>query len=144
MKFQNFLYNLQEKNILSSSELLYEIGSLLNDENSFLYQSSKNNIPIYCPSIADSSLGFQLFMFQQKHPDFIIDTIKDMERITLDLSFDEKKGFISLGGGVSKHYAMFSALLSGGFDYAVYMTTSHLALVLYLEQQLKKQKSWGK
>jgi deoxyhypusine synthase len=141
-KIFNIIY--KKKNRLSSSELLYEIGSLLNDENSFLYQSSKNNIPIYCPSIADSSLGFQLFMFQQKHPDFIIDTIKDMERITLDLSFDEKKGLISLGGGVSKHYAMFSALLSGGFDYAVYMTTSHFSSGSLSGATTQEAKSWGK
>jgi len=101
------------------------MGLLIKDENSILYQAAKNNIPIYCPGIADSSFGFQLFMFQQKNPDFIVDTIKDMQRVVTDLSFDDKKGLISLGGSISKHYAVFAALLSGGFDYAVYMTTSH-------------------
>jgi deoxyhypusine synthase len=126
------------------SELLKEIGLQLDDENSILYQAAKNDIPIYCPGIADSSFGFQLFMFQQKNPDFIVDTIKDMERIVTDLSFDDKKGLISLGGSTSKHYAIFAALLSGGFDYAVYMTTSHSTSGSLSGATTQEAKSWGK
>jgi len=129
---------------ISTSELLKEVGLMLDDENSILYQAAKNNIPIYCPGIADSSFGFQLFMFQQKHPDFIVDTIKDMERVVVDLSFDEKKGLIALGGSTSKHYAIFAALLSGGFDYAVYMSTSHASSGSMSGATTQEAKSWGK
>jgi deoxyhypusine synthase len=129
---------------ISSSELLHEIGLQLDDQNSILYQAAKNNIPIYCPGIADSSFGFQLYMFSQKHDDFIVDTIRDMERVTTDLSFDEKKGLISLGGSISKHYAIFAALLSGGFDYAVYMTTSHPQSGSLSGATTQEAKSWGK
>jgi len=83
-------------------------------------------------------------MFQQKNPDFIVDVIKDMERVTTDLSFDEKKGLISLGGSISKHYAIFSAQLSGGFDYAVYMTTSHASSGSMSGATTNEAKSWGK
>ena len=132
------------KKHIPASELLHEIGLLIEDENSILYQAAKNNIPIYCPGIADSSFGFQLYMFQQKNPDFIVDTIKDMERITTDLSFDEKKGLISLGGSISKHYAVFASLLSGGLDYAVYMTTSHASSGSMSGATTQEAKSWGK
>jgi deoxyhypusine synthase len=134
----------QKKKRISTSELLKEIGILIKDKNSILYQAAKNNIPIYCPGIADSSFGFQLFMFQQKNPDFIVDTIKDMQRIITDISFDEKKGLISLGGSTSKHYAIFSAMLSGGFDYAVYMTTSHASSGSLSGATTQEAKSWGK
>jgi len=134
----------EKKNRISSSELLYEIGLMLNGENSILYQAAKNNIPIYCPGIADSSFGFQLFMFQQKHPDFIVDTILDMKRIVTDIGFDDKKGLISLGGSISKHYAVFSALMSGGFDYAVYLTTSHASSGSMSGATTQEAKSWGK
>jgi deoxyhypusine synthase len=149
MKFEDkmteILGNIYEKKRrISSSELLYEIGLQLNDQNSILYQAAKNNIPIYCPGIADSSFGFQLYMFAQKHDDFIVDTIRDMERVTTDLSFDEKKGLISLGGSISKHYAIFAALLSGGFDYAVYMTTSHPQSGSLSGATTQEAKSWGK
>jgi len=134
----------QKKKQFPVSELLHEMGLLIKDENSILYQAAKNNIPIYCPGIADSSFGFQLFMFQQKNPDFIVDTIKDMQRVVTDLSFDDKKGLISLGGSISKHYAVFAALLSGGFDYAVYMTTSHASSGSMSGATTQEAKSWGK
>lgn len=134
----------QKKQRISSSELLHEIGLLLEDKNSILYQAAKNNIPIYCPGIADSSFGFQLYMFQQKHPDFIVDTIQDMARITEDTSFDEKKALISLGGSISKHYAVFATLLSGGLDYAVYLTTSHASSGSMSGATTQEAKSWGK
>lgn len=149
MKFEDLISKLllqiyEKKKRLSSSELLYELGLLIDDENSILYQAAKNNIPIYCPGIADSSFGFQLFMFQQRNPDFIVDTIYDMNRIVTDLSFDEKKGLISLGGSISKHYAIFAALLSGGFDYAVYLTTSHSTSGSLSGATTQEAKSWGK
>ena len=149
MKFEDkmclFLSKVYEKQKrISVSELLKEIGLMINDENSILYQAAKNNIPIYCPGIADSSFGFQLYMFQQKHRDFIVDTILDMEKVITDLSFDEKKSLISLGGSISKHYAIFSAMLSGGFDYAVYMTTSHASSGSLSGATTQEAKSWGK
>jgi len=149
MKFEDWMDNAlskiyEKQKRISSSELLREIGLMIEDKNSILSQAAKNNIPIYCPGIADSSFGFHLFMFQQKHNDFIVDTILDMKRIVTDLSFDEKKGLISLGGSISKHYAIFSALLSGGFDYAVYMTTSHASSGSLSGATTQEAKSWGK
>ena len=149
MKFEDlmnaYLKKIYDKSKrISTSDLLREIGLIMNDENSILFQAAKNNIPIYCPGIADSSFGFQLFMFQQKHHDFIVDTIKDMGRINTDLSFDDEKGLISLGGSISKHYAIFAALLSGGFDYAVYMTTSHASSGSLSGATTQEAKSWGK
>jgi len=144
-KMNEYLEKIYEKNKrISVSELLKEIGLMLGEENSILYQAAKNDVVIYCPGIADSSFGFHLFMFQQKHPDFMVDTIQDMERIVTDLSFDEKKGLISLGGSISKHYAIFAALLSGGFDYAVYMTTSHASSGSLSGATTQEAKSWGK
>ncbi len=134
----------EKKKRISTSELLREIGLQIKDENSILFQAAKNNIPIYCPGIADSSFGFQLFMFCQKKEDFFVDTVRDMQRVVADLSFDEKKGLISLGGSISKHYAVFAALLSGGFNYAVYLTTSHASSGSMSGATTQEAKSWGK
>lgn len=149
MRFEDWmngvLKKIYEKNKrISSWELLREVGLSLNDESSILYQAAKNNVPIFCPGIADSSFGFQLFMFQQKNKDFVVDTLKDMNKAVTDLSFDEKKGLIALGGSISKHYAVFSALLSGGFDYAVYMTSSHPYSGSFAGATTNEAKSWGK
>ena len=87
----------------SGSDLLKEIGLQLKDEDSILYQAAKNDIPVFCPGITDGAIGFHLFMYQQKHDDFIIDIVKDFKNSLLFTSHDDIKGLISLGGGISKH-----------------------------------------
>jgi len=136
------LYN--KKKRWAVSEFLREIGLLLNDENSILYQAAKKNIPIFCPSITDGGFGFHLYLFQQDHPDFIIDVVKDFGNILLSTSQDEKKGVICLGGGVSKHHAILSTLLNGGAEYAVYMTTAHKSSGSVSGATTNEAKSWGK
>lgn len=126
------------------SEMLKEIGLKIEDEKSILYQAAKNNIPIFCPAITDGAFGFHLFMFQQDHPDFMVDVVKDFANILFSTSQDEKKGAICLGGGVSKHHAIFSCLLNGGMDYAVYMTTSHYTSGSMTSATTSEAKSWGK
>ena len=42
------------------SDMLREIGLMLNDEKSILYQAAKNDIPIFCPAITYGSFGFHL------------------------------------------------------------------------------------
>jgi deoxyhypusine synthase len=141
-KYLKKVYEKQKR--ISASDLLREIGFMIEDENSILHQAAKNNVPIFCPGIADSAFGFHLFLFQQFNNDFIIDTVKDMQKVITDLSFDERKGLIALGGSISKHYAVFSALLSGGFDYAVYMTSSHPSSGSFSGATTQEAKSWGK
>ncbi|MFH1399243.1 MAG: deoxyhypusine synthase family protein [Candidatus Woesearchaeota archaeon] len=126
------------------SEMLAEIGLELKDENSILFQAAKQKIPLFCPAITDGAFGFHLFMFQQKHPDFIVDVVKDFSNILFVTSQDDKKGIIALGGGVSKHHAIFAGLLNGGMDYAIYMTTSHQSSGSMSGATTKEAKSWGK
>ena len=133
-----------KKKRIDVSELLRELGLMIDDENSILYQAAKNNVPIFCPGIADSAIGFHLYMFQEKNPDFIVDVIRDVKNVILASNHDEKKGLISLGGSISKHYAIFSGLLNGGFDYAVYLTTSHTSSGSMSGATTKEAMSWGK
>ena len=133
-----------KKKRIDVSELLKEFGLLLDDENSILYQAARKNVPIFCPGIADSAIGFHLYMFQQKHEDFIVDVIRDVKNAVFASNYDEKKGLISLGGGMSKHYAVFSGLLSGGFDYVVYLTTSHDSSGSMSGATTREAMSWGK
>ena len=126
------------------SDMLKEIGKTLEDENSILFQASKKNIPIFCPAITDGSFGFHLFMFQQKHEDFIIDVVQDFKNIVLYISPDDAKGIISLGGSVSKHHALLACLLNGGLDYAVYITTARHTSGSMSGATTDEAKSWGK
>jgi len=126
------------------SEMFKEIGLMLNDENSILYQAAKNNVPIFCPAITDGAFGFHLFLFQQKHQDFIVDVVKDFGNILFVTNHDEKKGVIALGGSISKHHAILCTLLNGGAEYAVYITTAHKTSGSMSGATTNEAKSWGK
>lgn len=126
------------------SEMLLEIGLMLDDKHSLLYQASRKKVPIFCPGITDGAFGFHLFMLQQKNPDFVVDVVKDFSNILLSASYDDKKGLISLGGSISKHHAILACLLNGGLDYAVYMTTAHSSSGSMSGATTEEAKSWGK
>lgn len=134
----------KEKKRWTVSEMLKEIGLMLNDENSILYQAARTDVPIFCPAITDGALGFHLFMFQRDNKDFIIDVVRDFANIMFSVSQDDKKGLISLGGGVSKHHAILAALINGGLDYAVYMTTARASSGSMSGATTDEAKSWGK
>ncbi len=133
----------KEKRI-TPSKLLNEIGKKLKDEDSFLYQAAKHNVPIFCPAITDGSIGFHLYFFQQNHEDFIVDDIKDFKNMMTSTSWDERKGVIALGGGVAKHYAILITMISGGFDYGVYITTMTPFDGSLSGASTDEAKSWGK
>jgi len=134
----------EKKKRWAVSEILKEIGLMLDDEDSILYQAAKNDIPIFCPAITDGSFGFHLFMFQQKHPDFIVDVVQDFKNILFSITQDDKKGLIALGGSISKHHALLACLLNGGIDYAVYVTTARSTSGSMSGATTDEAKSWGK
>lgn len=114
-----------EKNkIISPSELAYEMGASIKDEDSFLYWCAKNKIPVFCPGITDGAIGLQTYFYKQKRKDFAIDVTKDMGRLASLTLSAEKTGGLILGGGISKHHAIGVNILRGGFNYAVYLTTA--------------------
>jgi deoxyhypusine synthase len=41
----------------------------------FFFKQQKMNVPVFCPAITDGALGFHLYLFQQKHKDFVIDPV---------------------------------------------------------------------
>ncbi|NUN11445.1 deoxyhypusine synthase family protein, partial [Candidatus Micrarchaeota archaeon] len=126
------------------SEMLKEIGLMLEDESSILHQAARRNVPVFCPSITDGAFGFHLYLFQQEHDDFIIDVVKDFGNILFAATHDDKKGVIALGGSISKHHAILATLLNGGAEYAVYLTTAHKTSGSMSGATTNEAKSWGK
>ncbi|MBI2547760.1 deoxyhypusine synthase [Candidatus Woesearchaeota archaeon] len=132
------------KRTLTPSELIHELGCCINDPHSICYQASQKNIPIYCPAITDGSMGFQLYLFRQKHPDFTLDVVKDFSNIMFAVTPQDIKGVIVLGGGVAKHHAILATLLNEGMHYAVYITTAHPYSGSLSGATTNEAKSWGK
>ena len=132
-----------EKNHISIQELLYEIGLLVDDENSFVAAAAKNNVPIFAPGLIDSMLGLQLWIFNQDH-DFVVDAVADMHYLS-DIVFEaEKVGAILLGGGLTKHYTLASNVIKGGLDAAIQITMDRPEAGSLGGAPLEDAKSWAK
>ena len=77
------------KSKISIQELLYEVGLLIDDENSFLATAARMKTPIFAPGLIDSMFGLQLWMFTQDH-DFTVDAVADMHYLS-DFVFDSER-----------------------------------------------------
>lgn len=130
------------------SELLREIGLRLKNKNSIVATAAKKNVPIFCPALSDSILGFQIWMYQQDH-NLKANEIKDLQRI-FDYMYEARKakkklGVIILGGGVPKNFAIQAALIPGKpYDYAVQITTDAPQFGGLSGASLEEAISWGK
>jgi len=124
-KFFDQVYELQKKkgSALCTSELIYEMGKFVDNEESILYWAYKNNLPVFSPAFTDGSIGDLVLFFKQRKPDFQIDISEDMTRIVNLVLHAEKTGVIALGGGSAKHYALNAQIFRDGCDYAVYVNT---------------------
>ncbi len=133
-----------EKKVWKAREIVSRLGSKLDDENSILYQCHKNGIPVYCPAITDGSLGTQLASFQMEKEDFIVDVVNDISQLINDCFDYSKIGIIALGGGASKHFALLGAIMRGGMDYAVFVSTARPFSGSASSATTEEGKSWGK
>lgn len=132
-----------KKKIVSIQELLYEIGLLVEDENSFVVSAARNNVPIFAPGLIDSMMGLQLWIFTQDH-DFTISAVGDMPYLS-DIVFEsEKVGAVLLGGGLTKHYTLASNVIKGGLDAAIQITMDRPEAGSLGGAPLEEAKSWAK
>jgi deoxyhypusine synthase len=128
----------------SSAKLLRELGSRLEDENSFLKAAADRGVPVFSPALADSILGLQVWLFAQDH-ELIIDTLLDVREMVDLASKAKKPGAVLLGGGVPKNFILQSMLLApGAFEYAIQITMDRPEHGGLSGATLEEAKSWGK
>jgi len=144
-KCQEIFSNISEekRENLSIRELLWEIGSNLDDKDSFLTAAYEEDIPIFSPALVDSMLGLQLFFFSQENT-IVLNAVKDMKELA-DMVFKaHQTGAILLGGGVSKHYILGANTLRGGIDYGIQITLDREEGGSQSGAKLEEGISWGK
>lgn len=128
---------------ISTTELLHEIGKKISDPNSILATAAKKKVPIICPGLVDSIVGFHIWMFGQDRK-MRIDPLLDTHKI-VDIVYDAKKvGMIILGGGWPKHYALFANTFREGVDRAIQITMDRPEPGGLSGATLKEAISWGK
>jgi deoxyhypusine synthase len=130
--------------VLSESEFIYYLGLELNDDRSIITWAARNNIPYFCPGIYDGSLGDMLYFFKKKHPDFMIDAIKDTVRAYDFANNCETVGIMALGGSVPKHFVANLNILRDGANYAIYITTATEHEGSNAGANTEEAISWGK
>ncbi|MCL5665620.1 MAG: deoxyhypusine synthase [Candidatus Thermoplasmatota archaeon] len=113
-----------DRNNISSAELIRRAGLALKDKNSILYNAAINDIPVFVPGITDGSFGSQLWSYYETHRDFSVNILED-EHMLADIIFSAKKtGALMVGGGISKHHTIWWNQFREGLNYAVYVTTA--------------------
>jgi deoxyhypusine synthase len=132
------------KKELSTYELVWEIGKMLESEDSIIYWATKNKIPVIIPGITDGAFGMQLMMFMQKHRDFRVDVFRDEQFLFEKLFSKVRSGALMIGGGISKHHVIWWNQFKGGLDYAVYITTAPEWDGSLSGARMKEAVSWGK
>ena len=103
-----------------------------------------NDVPVYCPAVADSVLGLQTWIYTQTS-DLKIDATADMTALT-DLAFEaDRAGCLLVGGGVPKNFTLQTMLVTPhAYDYAVQITMDPEASGGLSGATLDEARSWGK
>ncbi len=112
-----------EGRTLSLSQLLEAVADSVKDHRSILRAARDRGVPVFCPALADSAIGLQVWLFLQQRR-LTVDAFADM-RDLIDICYESKRaGIVVLGGGVPKNFALQAMMVTPkGFDYAVQITT---------------------
>lgn len=129
--------------IISIQKFLYEIGLLVEDENSFIATAAKKNVPIFAPGLIDCMIGLQLWIYCQDH-DFTISAVDDMAYLSDFVYGCKKVTACMLGGGLPKHYTLASNILTGGIDAGIQITLDRSEGGSLSGAPLEEAKSWAK
>lgn len=135
-----------EQKEMSTSRFLAEIGGMLGTRGHrcIISEAAKYKVPVFCPAVGDSILGFQLWMYQQSNP-LRVNPLLDQKGI-LDIVYPAKKtGAIIVGGGTSKNYVTQAVQTAEKpLSYAVQVTMDRPEPGGVSGASLKEAISWGK
>ena len=139
----------------TSREFLYQLGGRLWDEtkkDGILTAAYRSNVPIFCPAIADSSIGMGLS--QARHTDATsgqIDVIGDIIESSNLVIRLPRTASIVFGGGTPKNFINQASVQAeyfsngvGGHEYAIQVSTDTPHYGGASGSSLNEAKSWGK
>jgi deoxyhypusine synthase len=137
----------------STREFMQELGKrAVGDPSSIIGTASKHGVPMFVPSIADSSLGIGLaglYREARRNGEKLLqlDTIQDNYEIAEIVLKSKKTGSIYIGGGVPKNYINDAAVMldyTRGHSYVFQITVDAPHWGGLTGSTLDEAKSWGK
>eukprot|EP00924_Labyrinthula_sp_SR-Ha-C_P011234 snap_masked-scaffold_48-processed-gene-1.101-mRNA-1 protein AED:0.02 eAED:0.02 QI:0/-1/0/1/-1/1/1/0/348 len=106
------------------SSMIKLLGEKIDNPESIYYWCARNDIPVFCPSLTDGSIGDMIYFHSYKNPGLVLDIAKDI-RLMNDQALNAKKtGMLILGGGLVKHHICNANLMRNGADYSVFVNTA--------------------
>jgi deoxyhypusine synthase len=144
-----------EPRAYTTREFLYQLGGHLwkaTGRDGILTAAFRANVPIFCPAIADSSIGMGLSQARQKDPRFgHIDIIGDIVESANVVIRRPRTASVVLGGGTPKNFinqasvqAEFYSSEVGGHRYALQIVTDVPHFGGASGSSLEEAQSWGK
>ena len=139
----------------TTREFLYQLGGHLwktTGRDGILTAAFRANVPIFCPAIADSSIGMGLSQARQKNPAAgHIDIIGDIVESANIVIRRPRTASVVLGGGTPKNFinqatvqAEFYSSEVGGHRYALQIVTDVPHFGGASGSSLEEAQSWGK
>lgn len=133
------------KKEMSSREFLFEIGKRIKRRDSILKAAADNDVRIFCPAIADSGLGLQLFTRRGGEAVHINNLLDINELVEIAWNPETVNGVFILGGGVPKNFVMQAMQFSPKTHrYAVQITMDRPEPGGLSGATLSEGISWGK
>jgi deoxyhypusine synthase len=144
-----------ERRPYTSREFLYKLGEYLwkeTGQDGILTAAYRSSVPIFCPAIADSSIGMGLS--QARHRDAtagIIDVIGDIVESANIVIRHPRTASVVLGGGTPKNFINQASVQAeffddrvGGHRYALQIVTDVPHFGGASGSSLEEARSWGK
>jgi deoxyhypusine synthase len=141
----------------STADISYALGRAAKEnakypEKSFLVKAFEHRVPVYIPSISDSSIGLNMLPLLFEGKGVFPNVIVDIAESAAILWKSERSGGLELGGGVPKNFfqqtgpALYQILKikEGGQDYLIQLTDARADTGGLSGATLQEGKSWGK
>ena len=151
-----FVFTLDPSRAYSTREFFYLLGKELfkiKKQNGILTSAYEAKVPIYCPAVADSSIGIAVASHNKKFDrNFLFDVIKDVNETAEMVMKYPDTGVIYLGGGVPKNFIQQAEVTASfyaehkipGHKYAIQITTDAPYWGGLSGCTFKEAQSWGK
>ncbi len=134
--------------LLSTNEVMREIGKRLKDRHSIVRSAYESNVPIFLPAMRDSEFAYIHTVHKTRSPKEKALKISAFEEVPLMLKMMEQSehiGMVVLGGGVPRNSVQHAALMTGkGLDYSVVITTDRAEPGGLSGSTIEETISWGK
>lgn len=151
-----FLFTLEPDKAYTTREFFYLLGkelSKISKIDGILTQAYKSKVPIYCPAVADSSIGISIATYNRKFKkNFLFDVITDVNEIADIVLNSISTGVIYVGGGVPKNFIQQAEVTASfflgdkelGHKYAIQITTDAPYWGGLSGCTFQEAQSWGK